>query len=57
MKKKLFPLIGIVTVIITQFTSDDTIDYGALIHNVREALKAGVADFLVPAMASEVYKL
>ncbi len=57
MKKKLFPLKGIVTVLNTPFTNDDTIDYGALMHNVREALKAGVAGFLVPAMASEVYKL
>ena len=36
---------------------DNTIDFKALKSNVNEALKAGVAGFLVPAMASEVYKL
>lgn len=55
--KQLFPLKGIVTVLNTPFTKDDKIDYKALKKNVNEALKAGVAGFLVPAMASEVYKL
>lgn len=55
--KELFPLKGIVTVLNTPFTKEDTIDYKALKRNVSEALKAGVAGFLVPAMASEVYKL
>ncbi|MFH1965060.1 MAG: dihydrodipicolinate synthase family protein, partial [Acidobacteriota bacterium] len=32
-------------------------DFKSLRRNVREALNAGVAGFLVPAMASEVYKL
>ena len=53
----MFPLKGIVTVLNTPFTRDDTIDHEALKRNVIEALKAGVAGFLVPAMASEVYKL
>ncbi len=53
----MFPLKGIVTVLNTPFTGDDTIDHKALKRNVIEALKAGVAGFLVPAMASEVYKL
>ncbi len=57
MKKQLFPLKGIVTVLNTPFTKDDTIDLKALKQNVNEALQAGVAGFLVPAMASEVYKL
>lgn len=57
MNKELFPLKGIVTVLNTPFTKDDTIDLKALKSNVNEALKAGVAGFLVPAMASEVYKL
>jgi len=56
-KKQLFPLKGIVTVLNTPFTKYNTIDHKALIQNVNEALKAGVAGFLVPAMASEVYKL
>lgn len=55
--KELYPLKGIVTVLNTPFKQDDTIDFKALRNNVREAIKAGVAGFLVPAMASEVYKL
>ncbi|WP_282160429.1 dihydrodipicolinate synthase family protein [Ulvibacterium marinum] len=54
---ELFPLHGIVTVLNTPFTKEDTIDFPALKKNVRYALQAGVAGFLVPAMASEVYKL
>ena len=56
-QKKLFPLKGIVTVLNTPFTKEDTIDHKALKNNVEEALKAGVAGILVPAMAAEVYKL
>jgi 4-hydroxy-tetrahydrodipicolinate synthase len=55
--KDLFPLHGIVTVLNTPFTDSGTIDFHALKRNVREALNAGVAGFLVPAMASEVQKL
>ncbi len=55
--KKLFPLHGIVTVLNTPFTQNDEVDYKALVWNVEEALLAGVAGFLVPAMASEVHKL
>jgi len=55
--KQLYPLKGIVTVLNTPFTKNDTIDFTALQNNVKEALRAGVAGFLVPAMASEVYKL
>lgn len=55
--KQLYPLKGIVTVLNTPFTNNDTIDIAALQNNVKEALRAGVAGFLVPAMASEVYKL
>lgn len=55
--KQLFPLQGIVTVLNTPFKTDNTIDYSALQENVKYALDAGVAGFLVPAMASEVYKL
>lgn len=57
MEKKLFPLKGIVTVLNTPFAKDGAIDFKALKCNVNDALKAGVAGFLVPAMASEVYKL
>lgn len=57
MEKQLFPLHGIVTVLNTPFTKDNKIDLVALKNNVRKALDAGVAGFLVPAMASEVYKL
>jgi 4-hydroxy-tetrahydrodipicolinate synthase len=55
--KELYPLFGIVTVLNTPFRHDYTIDLQALKNNVREALKAGVAGFLVPAMASEVSRL
>jgi 4-hydroxy-tetrahydrodipicolinate synthase len=55
--KQLFPLHGIVTVLNTPFKTDNTIDLPALKRNVDDALDAGVAGFLVPAMASEVYKL
>ena len=55
--KQLFPLQGIVTVLNTPYTTDNRIDYSALRKNVYYALEAGVAGFLVPAMASEVYKL
>ena len=48
---------GIVTVLNTPFDADDTINLVALKKNVNEALNAGVAGFLVPAMAAEVYKL
>jgi dihydrodipicolinate synthase/N-acetylneuraminate lyase len=54
---RLFPLFGIVTVLNTPFRIDGTIDLPALKRNVVYALNAGVAGFLVPAMASEVYKL
>jgi 4-hydroxy-tetrahydrodipicolinate synthase len=53
----LYPLFGIVTVLNTPFKTDNTIDFSALRRNVDCALDAGVAGFLVPAMASEVYKL
>lgn len=55
--KDLYPLHGIVTVLNTPFKNDGTIDYQALKKHARIALEAGVAGFLVPALASEVYKL
>jgi len=55
--KELYPLTGIVTVLNTPFTIKGDIDFSALRKNVDYALDAGVAGFLVPAMASEVYKL
>lgn len=55
--KDLYPLFGIVTVLNTPFTTSNTIDTNALRRHVHYALDAGVAGFLVPAMASEVYKL
>jgi 4-hydroxy-tetrahydrodipicolinate synthase len=48
---------GIITVLNTPFTADDRIDLDSLRRNVTSALDAGVAGFLVPAMASEVDKL
>jgi dihydrodipicolinate synthase/N-acetylneuraminate lyase len=57
MAKQLLELRGIITVLNTPFTDDDTVDLPSLQRNVRYALEAGVAGFLVPAMASEVDKL
>jgi len=48
---------GIITVLNTPFTGDDAIDVDGLARNVENAIAAGVAGFLVPAMASEVDKL
>ncbi len=50
-------LCGIITVLNTPFTEDDAIDIQGFQKNVQHALDAGVAGFLVPAMASEVDKL
>ncbi|MEX2718294.1 MAG: dihydrodipicolinate synthase family protein [Candidatus Sigynarchaeum springense] len=55
--KELLGMRGIITVLNTPFTGDDKIDIDALKRNVKEAIDAGVAGFLVPAMASEVDKL
>jgi 4-hydroxy-tetrahydrodipicolinate synthase len=55
--KELLELRGIVTVLNTPFTADDTVDVPGLCRNVELAIEAGVAGFLVPAMASEVGKL
>ena len=48
---------GIITVLNTPFTVNDVIDLDGLRRNVTHALDAGVAGFLVPAMAAEVGKL
>ena len=55
--KQRYKLNGIVTVLNTPFTIDDTVDLKALQKNAEKALSAGVAGFLVPAMAAEVSKL
>lgn len=55
--KELLELRGIVTVLNTPFTKEDAIHTAGLARNVRNALEAGVAGFLVPALASEVNKL
>ncbi len=57
MKKQLLDLRGIITVLNTPFTDVDAVDLPSLRKNIRYALEAGVAGFLVPAMASEVDKL
>lgn len=48
---------GIITVLNSPFLEDDSLDLDGLRRHVRCALEAGVAGFLVPAMASEVGKL
>ncbi len=55
--KKLFPLHGIITVLNTPFKDSGEIDFHSLNRNIIDAMNAGVAGFLVPAMASEVQKL
>ncbi len=45
---------GIITVLNTPFTADDGLDLPGLRTNVQSAIDAGVAGFLVPALASEV---
>lgn len=55
--KTLLDLRGIVTVLNIPFDERNAVDLSALRANVVSALDAGVAGFLVPAMASEVYKL
>jgi len=57
MTKKLPDLRGIITVLNTPFDSDDTVDLNAVARNTERAIQAGVAGFLVPAMASEVSTL
>lgn len=55
--KKLLEIHGIVTVLNTPFDADNKVELASVRRNVAEALAAGVAGFLVPAMASEVYHL
>ena len=55
--KELFPLEGIVTVLNTPFDKQGSVDLPSLRRNVQYALNAGVAGFLVPALASEVTTL
>ncbi|MBD3186613.1 dihydrodipicolinate synthase family protein [Candidatus Bathyarchaeota archaeon] len=55
--KQLLDIRGIITVLNTPFTSDNRIDIPSLRKNVNMAIDAGVAGFLVPAMAAEVSKL
>ena len=56
-EKTCFPLYGIVTVLNTPFLSNNKLDLLSLRKNVQHALKAGVAGFLVPALAAEVNQL
>ncbi len=55
--KPLLHMPGIITVLNTPFTVENTIDTDGLRRNVAYALNTGVAGFLVPAMAAEVGKL
>lgn len=55
--KELFQLPGIVSVLNTPFLADDSLDLDGLRQNVEYAIDAGVAGFLVPAMAAEVGNL
>jgi len=55
--KQLPAMRGIVTVLNTPFTDQDTLDLPGLRRHVQEAIRAGVAGFLVPAKAAEVDRL
>ncbi len=55
--KTLWPVRGIITVLNTPFDQVLNLDLDSLRKNVDYAIQAGVAGFLVPAMASEVDKL
>ncbi len=55
--KPLWACRGIITVLNRPFAEDGELEEAALRCNVRRALAAAVAGFLVPAMASEVGKL
>lgn len=55
--KQLLHLPGILTVLNTPFTPENTLDLRGLRSHIAYALEAGVAGFLIPAMASEVGKL
>lgn len=57
MERGRLQLDGIATVLNTPFNKEDKVDLAALRANVSRAIEAGVAGFLVPAMASEVEKL
>lgn len=57
MRAAVASLRGIITVLNTPYDTDGSIDTEALARNVQIALGAGVAGFLVPAMAAEVLKL
>ncbi|MEI6386141.1 MAG: dihydrodipicolinate synthase family protein [Spirochaetota bacterium] len=53
----LVSLRGIITVLNTPFDASGSVDAAALARNVEYAIGAGVAGFLVPAMAAEVGRL
>lgn len=55
--RELLPVSGIITVLNTPFDGKGRVDEASLKRNVQYALTSGVAGFLVPAMASEVYAL
>jgi dihydrodipicolinate synthase/N-acetylneuraminate lyase len=48
---------GIITVLNTPFTDDNSVDLVSLRRNVQRSIHAGVAGFVVPALAAEVYEL
>lgn len=48
---------GIVTVLNTPFCDNDHVDVDALARNIEYAVGSGVVGFLIPALASEVYRL
>lgn len=57
MNKTLFPLQGIVSTVITPFSENGKVDYPCLQKEIAAGVAAGVAGFLVPAVASEIAEL
>ena len=55
--KKLLPLRGVITTVITPFTEDNKVDIPSLKNEISAACDAGVAGFLVPCLASEAFHL
>lgn len=52
--KALFPLHGIVTTVLTPFTSSLEIDWTSFRRSIHAAINGGVTGFLVPCFASEL---
>jgi Dihydrodipicolinate synthase/N-acetylneuraminate lyase len=55
--KELYPMRGVITTVITPFTLNNKVDISSLKNEISAACEAGVAGFLVPCLASEIFHL